>query len=192
MASTGEQLTGAWLRMVAGCDFVQYNVPLRGRQGEIDVIGLNLATETAFICEVATHLRGLQYTRDNRPDNVNRITKKFQADVEYARQYLDDFQHRFMLWSPVVRVPAGDETKYNPMRDLNDIRRNVWASHSAEVEMVVNEVYLECLDDLRERAARETAASAFPVFRVLQILEQTREHVERLHRRGVDSRTLLE
>lgn len=192
MASTGEQLTGAWLRMVAQCDFVQYNVPLRGRQGEIDVIGLDLATETAYICEVATHLRGLQYTRGARPDNVNRITKKFQADVDYARRYLDDFRHRFMLWSPVVRVPVGDDTKYNQMRDVRDIRRNVLESHGVEVEMVVNEIYLEYVDELRRLAAVETAASAFPAFRVMQIIEQTREHVERLRSRGVDSRVLLE
>lgn len=82
MTSTGEQLTGAWLRMVAQCDFVQYNVPLRGRQGEIDVIGLNLATETAYICEVATHLRGLQYTKGARPDNVNRIRQEYQASLD--------------------------------------------------------------------------------------------------------------
>lgn len=192
MASTGEQLTGAWLRMIAQCDFVQYNVPLRGRQGEIDVIGLDLATETAYICEVATHLRGLQYTKGARPDNVNRISKKFQSDVDYAREYLDDFQHRFMLWSPVVRVPVADDTKYNQMRDIRDIRRNLLESHGVEVDMVINEVYLKYVDQMRELAALETAASAFPAFRVMQIIEQTREHVERLRSRGVDSRILLE
>ncbi len=191
MPSTGEQLTGAWLRMVAECDFVQYNVPLRGKQGEIDVIGLNLATETAYVCEVATHLRGLRYTRNRRPDNVDRITKKFRADVDYARQYLEEFQHRFMLWSPVVRVPVGEDTKYDSMRDLVDIRRNLRESHAVEVEMIVNETYLACVEDLQRFAARETAASAFPAFRVMQILEQTRAHVERLRARGVDSRTLL-
>ena len=70
MASVGEELVGSWLRMVAGCDFVQYNVPVRDKQGEIDVIGLDLTTNTAYICEVATHiLSGLQY-----PNNINKLT----------------------------------------------------------------------------------------------------------------------
>lgn len=192
MPSTGEELTGAWLHMIAKCDFVQYNVPLRGKQGEIDVIGLNVATKTAYICEVATHLLGLLYTRGSLPDNVNRLTKKFQSDADYARAYLPDFEHRFMLWSPVVQVPRTDDVIHNQIRDLNDICRNLMQTHSISIEMIVNETYLECLDDLQRLAGKETAASAFSVFRAMQIIEHTNKHVEKLRARGIDSRNLID
>jgi hypothetical protein len=194
MPEIGEELVGAWLRVIAECDFVQYNVPLRDKQGEIDVIGLNLASETAYICEVATHLGGLQYVnvKDNRPDNVNRLTVKFQSDVEYARRYLHDFHHQFMLWSPIVIHPRSESAKYNQFEDLRSIRWNLWDSHQAHVQMVVNELYLARLRELREAAGKETAASEYPVFRLLQIFEQLQHHVDKLQARGIDSQKLLE
>lgn len=188
----GEDLVGAWLREVERCDFVQYNVPLRDQQGEIDVIGLNLLTRTVYICEVATHTtQGLQYTYGNRPNNVEKLTSKFQADVDYSRKYLAQFEnHRFMLWSPIVRHSA-DDAKHNQFADLVAIRRNLYASHRADVEMIVNEVYLQCVEQLRARAAKETAASEYPVFRLLQILQKLEKHVAKLQKRGISTRALL-
>ena len=192
MPEIGEELVGAWLRMIAECDFVQYNVPLRDKQGEIDVVGLNLANETAYICEVATHLGGLQYVKDSRPDNVNRLTAKFQSDVDYARRYLQDFHHQFMLWTPIVRLPRSESAKYNQFEDLRSISRNLWDSHQVDVEMLINEMYQARLNELREAAGRETAASEYPVFRLLQIFEHLERHVDRLQNRSIDSKKLLE
>ena len=68
---SGEELVGSYLREVLECDFVEFNLRARFVQGEIDVIGINTAKKTVYICEVATHLEtGLQYVKDNRPDNV--------------------------------------------------------------------------------------------------------------------------
>lgn len=191
MPEVGEELVGAWLRLVAECDFVQYNVPLRGKQGEIDVIGLNLALETAYVCEVATHTGGLNYVKDARPNNVQKLTRKFEDDVDYARQFLDKFQHCFMLWSPIVVHPLSNTTVHNQFRDLIDIRRNLQSTHQADVEMVINEIYLERVNELRVKATEETAASEYPVFRLLQVLHSLEKHVARLQARNIDSRTVL-
>jgi hypothetical protein len=191
MPEVGEELVGAWLRIIAGCDFVQYNVHLRDKQGEIDVIGLNLASATAFVCESATHLGGLQYTSGSQPDNVRKVTQKFQADIDYARRYLPDFQHRFMFWSPVVVLPRAADTKHNQFQDLTVIRQNVANSHQAEVEMVVNEIYLERINQLRARAVDETTASEYPVFRLLQIIAHLESHVDKLQKRGIDTTTMI-
>jgi hypothetical protein len=188
----GEELVGAWLRLIVECDFVQYNVPLRGKQGEIDVIGINLNEKVAYICEVATHTGGLNYVRGSLPDNVNKLTRKFQDDADYARQYLKDFQHKFMLWSPIVNVPLSKETKYSQIRDLIDIRRNLQNSHQVNIEMVVNEIYLERVAELQHKAAEETAASEYPVFRLLQILHRLDEHVQKLQKRGISTTDLLD
>lgn len=184
MADIGEELVGAWLRLIGECDFVQYNIPLRDRFGEIDVIGINFERNNAYICEVATHLDGIAYTD---PNNVEKLTKKFQSDAEYARNYLQNFQHHFMLWSPVVTHPKSDTAKTNQFRDLIAIRKNMWDSDQIEIEMIINETYLDRVNEMRERARRETSQSGFPVYRLLQIFEHLEAHVDRLRARGIDS-----
>ena len=66
MTAMGEYLVGAYLEMIGMCDVVSYNVrsPESGLKGlgELDVVGLNLKTNTAFLCEVVTHLNGLLYS----------------------------------------------------------------------------------------------------------------------------------
>jgi hypothetical protein len=79
----GEEICGEWLRHVRRCEFVQYNLKPPDTQGEIDVIGINLAERTVWVCEVAIHLvTGLQYVKDKQPDNVPRLTAKFRKDIE--------------------------------------------------------------------------------------------------------------
>ena len=192
MPSIGEEVVGAWLRMIAGCDFVQYNVPTRDRTGEIDVIGLDLATQTAYVCEVATHLiTGLQYLVDNQPDNVGRLTRKFDNDIAYTRKYLAGFQHRFMLWSPIVKIPQTKTVKHNQLRDVILIREHVQRAHDVELELIINEIYQDRLDELHHQAARITTASEFSVFRTLQIITSVHDHVAKLQKRGVSTAKLL-
>lgn len=50
----GEENCGEYLRWFKGCDFVQYNTKLIDAQGEIDVVGINLADRIVCACEVAT------------------------------------------------------------------------------------------------------------------------------------------
>jgi hypothetical protein len=61
LTDIGEYIVGAYLQLKLDCDVVDYNVrpPSGGLQGleELDVIGLNLKTRTAYLCEVTTHIR---------------------------------------------------------------------------------------------------------------------------------------
>lgn len=60
----GEYVAGAYLKLVLGCDFIDYNVrpPGGGLEGlgELDVVGLDFKAQTAYLCEVTTHVRGLR------------------------------------------------------------------------------------------------------------------------------------
>ena len=104
MQTPGEELVGEYLRHIRGCEFVQYNLQTSEVQGEIDVIGINMANRTLYVCEVAVHLiTGLQYVKNKRPDNIDRFISKFTKDIQYARSALPDYQHVFMLWSPIVK-----------------------------------------------------------------------------------------
>ncbi len=157
----GEYVVGAWLREVAGCDFVDYNVrpPVGGSEGqsEFDVVGFHFGDRVAYLCKVATHLDGINY--GSYAETLDRVTKKHGRQREYAGRYLGDFARRhFMLWSP--RVPVG-----KLMRGLDEIDG---------LELVVNETYAERVEELRERARRTTRETGNPFYRVLQILEHLR------------------
>lgn len=53
----GEYLVGAYLQLEQQCDVLSFNVrpPGGGLKGlqELDVVGLNFKTNTAYLCEVA-------------------------------------------------------------------------------------------------------------------------------------------
>ena len=84
MEDPGEHLVGQYLKEIEKCDFVEYNLQTKSRQGEIDVVGINSSKNIVYICEVATHLQGLQYVKNNQPDNFDRFMKKFEKDIGYA------------------------------------------------------------------------------------------------------------
>ena len=70
----GEYLVGAYLRIIKGCDFIDYNVrrPGGGMSGldELDVIGLDFKDRTAYLCEVTTHLDGLLIGKIMKPQKI--------------------------------------------------------------------------------------------------------------------------
>ena len=72
----GEYIVGAWLKLVIKCDIVDYNLrnPLEGQVGlnELNVLGLDFKNKAAYLCEVNTHLDGLQYKNTNSGDRENR------------------------------------------------------------------------------------------------------------------------
>ena len=49
-------------------------------QTEIDVIGLKMAENTIYVCEVAAHVQGLQYvnTKTSQPNTANKFIQKFK------------------------------------------------------------------------------------------------------------------
>jgi hypothetical protein len=175
----GEEICGEWLGHVRGCEFVQYNLKPRGIQGEIDVLGLNLADRVVYVCEVAVHLvTGLQYVKANRPDNVARLTSKFRKDIEYVRRAFPDYQHVVQLWSPVVRNQR-EGSKANQTDDVRAVVDTIKRELNATVETFINETFQKALDELRAAAAKETKELDSSVMRFLQVEEHLARHLKR-------------
>lgn len=160
-AEMGEYAVGAYLKIINGCDFVDYNVrrPGGGLAGldELDVIGLDFKNKVAYLCEVTTHITGLLYI-DNAT-TVRRVKQKYEKQRKYAEDYLKDFPSRhFMFWSPVV--PQGYLTE--EFHKINGL------------ELVINEEYTTRIRELRLKAKEMANDTGNPFFRVLQILEHLR------------------
>jgi len=158
----GEYFVGAYLKLILKCDFVDYNVcpPGGGLKGleELDVLGLDFKAHTTYLCEVTTHITGLQY--GNYKETVERIQKKYERQKSYALDYLDDFPIKhFMFWSPVVPIGALSES-------LNNI---------TGMELIINGEYKKRIDELKQLAKATSHDTKNPFFRVLQILEHLRE-----------------
>ncbi len=173
----GEEICGEWLRHVKSCEFIQYNLKTPDVQGEIDVIGLNMKTRTVYACEVAIHLvTGLQYNKDNQPDNVRRLTTKFKKDVAYVRNNFLDYTHVFMLWSPIVRNQKAG-SKHNQMAHIAEIGKNLETDIQVRIEMIVNRQFQEALESLREIACKTTKELDSSVMRYLQVEERLAVHL---------------
>jgi len=158
----GEYIVGAYLQFIEGCDFIDYNIrpPGGGLKGleELDVVAFNFKKETAYLCEVTTHVRGLRYKNNN--ETVDRIKKKHERQKKYAKIYLKNFKHhRFMFWSPVV--PEGYITE-----NLHKI---------PTLELIINGEYKKRIEQLRGKAKEITYPIKNPFFRMLQIIEHMRE-----------------
>jgi hypothetical protein len=162
LTDIGEFIVGAHLKLVRGCDFVDYNIrfPGGGLKGleELDVIGLHMESNTAYICEVATHIDGLVYGR-NYDESIERVHMKFRRQQEYADKHLTQFNaHVLEFWSP--RVPKGRLSK--AIEDIDGL------------EPVINEEYTKRVDELRTLAKKMKNDTRNPFFRMLQIMEHLR------------------
>ena len=162
LTDIGEFIVGAHLQLIEQCDFIDYNVRPPGGGliglGELDVVGLDFNSSTAYLCEVTTHIRGLQYGTGQ--ETVTRIERKHARQREYAITHLTNFEnHRFMFWSPVV--PVGYLTEH-----LEGIEG---------LELVINGEYKKCIEQLRVLARDRTHDTRNPFFRMLQIIEHMRE-----------------
>lgn len=162
LTDIGEYFVGAYLQLCEECDVVDYNVRPPGGGldglGELDVIGFNFKSDTVFLCEVTTHIRGLLYK--NNSETVDRIARKHERQKTYAKKYLSNFKsHHYQFWSPVV--PRGYITEHLAKLD--------------GLEMIINGSYKQRIEELKVKAAKETHDARNPVFRVLQILERMRD-----------------
>jgi hypothetical protein len=161
VTDVGEYLVGAYLQLIDRCDFVQYNVrpPHGGLEGlgELDVVGFNFATRTAYLCEVTTHIRGLQY--GTNPQTVQILKEKHERQKAYALRYLTNFENLvFQFWSPVV--PVGFITSE--------------LASFPELNLIINAEYTRRVRKLQELARSTTHDARNPVFRLMQILEHLR------------------
>ena len=177
MKTPGEQLVESYLRYCRECDFVQTNQYTTNSQGEIDVIGLNSKTQKVYICEVTTHLDGLRIVdqKTNKTANIKKITDKFSRDIKYAREHLSQFEHHFMLWSPIVKTPKRKSAQ-NQMEHVEAVKANLLKC-GIELDCIINERYQECLLELRAYAANTTEAIPCPMVRLMQIEECLSKHL---------------
>ena len=181
MINVGEQLVSSYLRHIMGCDFIETNLYTQP-QGEIDVIGLNQKEQRVYICEVTIHLTtGLLYVnpKNNRTNNVQKITEKFSRDIEYARTHLRQYEHHFMLWSPIVKRTKG-KPENNQIQHVEEVKTNIKERYGVEVECIVNKRFDECLRELRNYAKTQTKALQCPVMRLMQIEEYLSKHLAKL------------
>ena len=165
MPETGEEIVGAWLRYLKGCDFVEYGVQIPGA-GEIDVVGLSLRDNRAYVCEVASHIHGLQYK-----NNEATIVGKFKRAKQYADGALVGIDIVYEFWSPVVRSGSQMGSMTKALTTLRD-------EHRIVVEPVVNEMYLQRLSELRAVASKETRNASHPILRFLQIEERSSKYAQ--------------
>jgi hypothetical protein len=180
LENLGERLVGDYLRYVKGCDFVNFNVYTMATQGEIDVVGVALATKHAYVCEVVTHLTtGIQYVKNARPDTADRLIRKFLKDIQYGTDAFAGYTVRYMLWSPVARRSKG-KPEYDQFLHLKRVEEEVKSKTGIELDLVINQAYVDAIDALRAFARNETKELKSPVMRFLQIEEWARKNVRKL------------
>lgn len=158
----GEYVVGAYLKMVLGCDHVGFNVRPPGGGikglGEFDVVGMHFGSATAYLCEVATHISGLNYGKGNK-EAPEKVIAKLRRQRDYARECLPLFNNQvFMFWSP--NVPRGAMTD-----ELSKIEG---------LQLFINQTYTQAVDQLRTEARKTKADTGNPFFRALQIIEHLR------------------
>lgn len=177
MHNLGEEIVGTYLKVCKNCDFVEYNLYTTEVQGEIDVVGIDTKNKKVFICEVAIHLEtGIQYTKNNKQDNYNRLVKKFEKDITYANNRFDDtYEKTFMLWSPIVKNPK-ETAKHNQSKALKDVQEYLKEKFNVDLQLIINQLFLDCLDDLRTYAGKQTKELKSPILRLMQIEYKLRRH----------------
>ena len=181
MPNLGEEMCGEYLQHIKSCEFITYNVNNPDIQGEIDVIGINLQLKIIYVCEVAIHTLGLQYVTDNRPDNYNRFVAKFSKDIEYAIKYFSDYTIVPMLWSPIVKI-SGDKAKNNTYNELLKVKEYFKNKNNLNLELIINEDFLLCINELKEYASKQTAEFKSGVMRIFQIENSLEKHIKRLNK----------
>jgi len=176
----GEEIVSAYLEYIKHCEFIQKNLYTPDVQGEIDVVGINLKDKEVYICEVAVHLiTGLQYVKDRQPNNVNKIYEKFSRDIQYANKYFDGYKKHFMLWTPIVKN-QNENAKHNQLADCLKIRNMLQDAYGIDLELIINEEFQLCLNELREYAKSETKEIKSPVLRLMQVEEYLERHLSKL------------
>ncbi len=175
----GEEIVAVYLQNVKNCEFVQLNL-YTDVQGEIDVVGIDINNKRVFACEVAIHLiTGRQYTKDNQPNNVEKIVEKFSRDIDYINKYFPDYEKHFMLWSPIVKNQS-ENSKHNQLNDVNKIVERILNKYNTEIVLIINDRFQQCLNELRDIANKETKEMKSPVMRYLQLEEKLKKHIDKL------------
>jgi hypothetical protein len=179
----GEQIVGAYLRVIKKCQFVTYNrrTPGDGNQPETDVVAIKSedGKETVYGCEVVTHLDGPNYSTNKNTNDwddysyastLKKLEDKFDATHQLINQTWPQAEFEVLqFWSPYV--PVGRSEKNLPA-GLDELGRRIKSRHDVDVDMIYNSKYASRItDELQTKASRTTSSHDEPAFRFLQILE---------------------
>jgi len=163
----GESLVGAYLRHIRRCDVVVYNSFFADRQGEVDVVGLHQSDpRVVWLCEVTTHIDGMQLTGDGLAADEKKIRRKLDCLHDFAMTTFPGEEHRYEWWSP--RVPVGKLT------NAIDAIVGDWKAAGHEVTFVINGQYTDAMRELIQHAKRNPSTTNEPAYRLLQILSRLR------------------
>ena len=158
---SGEYIVGAYLQHFYDCDLVLYNQRLKGGKLagllELDVVGISLQKKEAYLCEVTTHILGMLIK--NRTATIEKVKQKYMAQQAYAKENLEKFNVRYMLWSPVVK----DKKMIASLHEMRGL------------QIVINGEYKKRVEQLRELAAKCTHDMGNPFMRTMQILSRLRD-----------------
>jgi len=152
----GESLVGSYLRHERQCHTVAFNQFLRGKQGEIDVIGISGegVNQHVWLAEVALHLDSLNY--GGYTQTVHKVATKVATAREYADNTYSGRPSTVEFWAP--QVPSG----------LGVLLAEL------DVELVINEEFTRRVNLLAARAASSTKQFGDDAFRFLQVLTHLR------------------
>ena len=169
MGTTGEQICGEYLERCRDCQAVIYDLRVTNTQRAIDVVGLDLQTKTIYVCEVATHLGGLQYVTNKQPDNFNRLKAKFDAGIPHVQSSFKNMKIVPMLWSPIVKSSG---IKHNAMRDMTKLETHIQTTYGLKIQLIINDQYRDAVLELKALVSKLTTDLRSPVGRMLQILSK--------------------
>lgn len=174
----GEEIAGTYLKTILNCEFVEYNLYTNDVQGEIDVVGVNNVDKKVYVCEVAVHLTtGLQYTKNGRPNNTNKLIEKFEKDIDYANKRFDkSYKKIFMFWSPIVRNQKAGSCN-NQLESIIKVKEHLKNKLGVDLELVVNDDFKKCLDELKKYSGEQTEELRTPILRFMQIEEKLSKHL---------------
>jgi len=105
-----------------------------------------------------------------------------RKDIEYANKYFPDYNKHFMLWSPIVKY-SGEDTKYDQMRDIQQIRDNIKTKYQTEIEFIINEKFSACLAELRKYASEETKELKSVILRYMQVESYSDKHLKNIRKK---------
>lgn len=159
----GESLVGSYFKYVLGCKIVVYNCHLESN-GELDVVALDPDGKKIYLCEVATHLRGLLYG-DSNAATIERVSHKIKKAAAFAAANFPDREPVFMLWAPVVSRGL--------VRELARLQADP-ISREITIKFIFNHNYTACIRRLQDIARQNVKTTDEPAFRLLQILEHLR------------------
>jgi len=183
-AKIGEQLVGAYHKLINECEMVGYNQfsDRAGDQMEVDVLAVrtNEGRQRVYVCEVVTHLDGINYGGNPSDEywsefgstayqgTLDTIYQKFLVDKKYVERVFDDsHEYRFPLWAPYVA--EGYRTS-----GLKKLVERFNEEYGEEIDLIINESYTNEIEKLRSLAGQETKKRGESAYRLLQILEHMR------------------